>query len=155
MIGKFLFFLSAATATFLGLSAGAVTTSQSIDIIVTQWRAADDVHLRQQYWEYTPCRVARQLWAGIPLRRHPAGHLSAHSRRLDACGAARPAMGRDLDLAREWRQRLVASCGMGGLAAQQLGERGNLSGRVRLHRGHLFREFASGPFGAVQRPRGA
>jgi hypothetical protein len=35
MIGKFLFFLSAATATFLGLSAGAVTTSQSIDIIVT------------------------------------------------------------------------------------------------------------------------
>src|ERR1700730_12466822 len=35
MIGKFLFLLSAATATFLGLSAGAVTTSQSIDIIVT------------------------------------------------------------------------------------------------------------------------
>ena len=35
MIGKFLFFLSAATATFLGLSAGAVTTSQNVDIIVT------------------------------------------------------------------------------------------------------------------------
>jgi hypothetical protein len=35
MIGKFLFLASAATATFLGLSAGAVTTSQSIDIIVT------------------------------------------------------------------------------------------------------------------------
>jgi hypothetical protein len=35
MIGKILFLLSAATATFLGLSAGAVTTSQSIDIIVT------------------------------------------------------------------------------------------------------------------------
>ena len=35
MIGKSLFLLSAATATFLGLSAGAVTTSQSIDIIVT------------------------------------------------------------------------------------------------------------------------
>ena len=35
MIGKFLFLLSAATATFLGLSAGAVTTSQNIDIIVT------------------------------------------------------------------------------------------------------------------------
>jgi hypothetical protein len=35
MIGKFLFLLSAATATFLGLSAGAVTTSQSVDIIVT------------------------------------------------------------------------------------------------------------------------
>src|SRR5438874_1510674 len=35
MIGKFLFFLSAATATFLGLSAGAVTTSQNVDILVT------------------------------------------------------------------------------------------------------------------------
>ena len=35
MIGKFLFSLFAATATFLGLSAGAVTTSQNIDIIVT------------------------------------------------------------------------------------------------------------------------
>src|SRR5947209_1694695 len=35
MVGKFLFFLSAATATFLGLSAGAVTTSQNVDIIVT------------------------------------------------------------------------------------------------------------------------
>jgi hypothetical protein len=35
MIGKFLFFLSAATATFIGLSAGAVTTSQNVDIIVT------------------------------------------------------------------------------------------------------------------------
>jgi hypothetical protein len=35
MIGKFMFLLSAATATFLGISAGAVTTSQSIDIIVT------------------------------------------------------------------------------------------------------------------------
>jgi hypothetical protein len=35
MIGKFLFFLSAATAIFLGLSAGAVTTSQNVDIIVT------------------------------------------------------------------------------------------------------------------------
>src|SRR5690348_17496382 len=35
MIGTFLFFLSAATATFLGLSAGAVTTSQNVDIIVT------------------------------------------------------------------------------------------------------------------------
>jgi hypothetical protein len=35
MIARFLFFLSAATATLLGLSAGAVTTSQSIDIIVT------------------------------------------------------------------------------------------------------------------------
>jgi hypothetical protein len=35
MIGKFLFFLSAATATFLGLSAGAVTTPQNVDIIVT------------------------------------------------------------------------------------------------------------------------
>jgi hypothetical protein len=35
MIGKFLFFLSAATATFLGLSAGAVTTSQNVDIMVT------------------------------------------------------------------------------------------------------------------------
>ena len=35
MVGKFLFFLSAATATFLGLSAGAVATSQNVDIIVT------------------------------------------------------------------------------------------------------------------------
>jgi hypothetical protein len=35
MIGKLLFFLSAATATFLGLSAGAVTTSQNVDIIIT------------------------------------------------------------------------------------------------------------------------
>jgi hypothetical protein len=35
MIGKFLFFLSAATAMFIGLSAGAVTTSQNVDIIVT------------------------------------------------------------------------------------------------------------------------
>jgi hypothetical protein len=35
MIGKFPFFLSAATAVFLGLSAGAVTTSQNVDIIVT------------------------------------------------------------------------------------------------------------------------
>ena len=35
MIGKFLFFLGAASATFLGLSAGAVTTSQNVDIIVT------------------------------------------------------------------------------------------------------------------------
>src|ERR1700736_6959994 len=35
MIGKFLFLLSAATATFLGLPAGAVTTSQSVDIVVT------------------------------------------------------------------------------------------------------------------------
>ena len=39
MIGKFLFFLSAATATFLGLSAGAVTTSQNVDIIVTHGAA--------------------------------------------------------------------------------------------------------------------
>jgi hypothetical protein len=35
MIGKFPFFLSAATAIFLGLSAGAVTTSQNVDIIVS------------------------------------------------------------------------------------------------------------------------
>ena len=35
MIGKFLFFLSAASATFIGLSAGAVTTRQNVDIIVT------------------------------------------------------------------------------------------------------------------------
>jgi hypothetical protein len=35
MIGKFLFFMSAAIVALLGLSAGAVTTSQSIDIIVT------------------------------------------------------------------------------------------------------------------------
>ena len=39
MIGKFLFFLATATTTFLGLSAGAVTTSQNVDIIVTHGAA--------------------------------------------------------------------------------------------------------------------
>ncbi len=110
MIGKF---CVVAALLFATTAAAQTSTTLNVPIIVTHGAPLTTFTFVNNTGNALPAGIARQLWAGIPLRRRHAGQLSGHTRRDDACCARRAAVGRDLDLARERREQLVAARRLG------------------------------------------